>query len=172
MANIICSSKSSSDWTPNELITYNIRVVYQDFILFFGTPNYPDPQINKKFSLCKMLPLCKATIFMYTFLCTMDLAMSSHPGKESAVDDFTIILFGLLRYTGRAVGQVTRTRKDLLFWVCDEERYAKKGVCIIDNQDILLLVQEDKWHLDHTDPELQLIEEGITAFHNNNNMCV
>lgn len=52
--------------------------------------------------------------------------------------------------------------------VCGEERHAKTDVCIIDDSEILLLVQEDKRHIDGSDPEPQLIAEAIAAFYNNN----
>jgi len=42
----------------------------------------------------------------------------------------------------------------------------------MDNQDILLFAQEDKKHLDGTDPETQLILEGIAAFYDSNNARV
>ena len=172
MANIIRSSKSSSDWTPNDLIAYNIKVVYQNFTTFFGNPNPPDPQINNEVLTVQEIDTVQ-TDEAYTFLRTMDLAMSTSPGEESAVDDFAVDLFRLLRYTGRAVGRIARTRKDLPFWICGEERRAKTDVCIMsDNHDILLLAQEDKQHLDDTDPEPKLIAGGIAAFYNNNNTRV
>lgn len=128
MANITRSSKSGSDWTPNELLAYNIRVVYQDFATFFGAQNLPDPQINNEVLIAQDVATVQSDD-AYTFLRTMDLAMSTPPGKESAVNDFAVNLFRILRYTGRAVGRVARTRKDLLFWVCGEERHAKADVC-------------------------------------------
>lgn len=172
MANITRSSKSGSDWTPNELLAYNIRVVYQDFATFFGAQNLPDPQINNEVLIAQDVATVQSDD-AYTFLRTMDLAMSTPPGKESAVNDFSVNLFRILRYTGsRAVGRVARTRKDLLFWVCGEERHAKADVCIMDIEDILILVQEDKRHLDGSDPEPPLIAQGIAAFYNNNNTRV
>ncbi|KAI9459996.1 hypothetical protein HD554DRAFT_1605116 [Boletus coccyginus] len=149
MANVIRSSKPGSDWTPNDLIAYNIRVVYQDFATFFGSSNTPDPQVNEVLT-AQLAAQDVATVQSddaYMFLRTMDLAMSPHPGGESVADDFAVVLFRLLRYTGRAVDRVARARKDLLIWVCGEERNAKIDVCIMDSQDILLLVQEDKRHL-------------------------
>lgn len=98
----------------------------------------------------------------------MELAMAISPGEESAVDDFAVHLFRALGYTGRAVARTTRTRKDLPFLVCGEERHAKADVCIMDGLEILLLVQEDKRHLDSSDPEPQLIANAIAAFYNNN----
>jgi hypothetical protein len=170
MANIIRSSKSGSDWTPNELVTYKIRVVYQDFATFFGSPTPPNPQVDSEVLTVQDIVSMQSDD-AFTFLHTMDLVMTTSPGEESAVNDFVVHLFRLLCYTGRAVSRITRTRKDLPFWVCGEERYPKTDVCVMDDQDILLVVQEDKRHLDGmTDPEPQLVVEAIAAFYNNNNM--
>jgi len=171
MANIIRSSKSGSDWTPHELAAYNIRVVYQDFATFFGAQNPPDPQINNEVLTAQDVTTVQSDD-AYTFLRTMDLAMHMSPGEESAVADFVVDLFRILRYTGRDVGRVARTRKDLPFWVCGEERHAKTDVCIMNDQDILLLVQEDKRHMESSNPVPQLIAEAIAAFYNNNNTRV
>lgn len=167
MANLVRSSKPGSDWTPNDLLAYQIRVEYQDSQTFFGLPDLPKPHVDNE-----ILTAPDATATQnddpYYLLRTMDLAMAAPPGEESAVDDFTVQLFSMLRYTGRAVGRVARTRKDLTFWVCGQQRHARTDVCIVDASDILLLVQEDKRHLDDLDPEPQLIAAAIAAFHSNN----
>jgi len=47
--------------------------------------------------------------------------------------------------------------------------YAKTDVCIQNvNSEILLLVQEDKTHINPADPEAQLVAEAIAAFQANN----
>jgi len=171
MANLMRTSKSGSDWTPNDLLAYNIRVEYQDSQTFFGTPNLPQPHVDNE-----VLTAHDAAATQrddpYALLRTMDLAMAVSPGEESAVDDFAVQLFRILCYTGRAVGRVARTRKDLPFWICGEQRHVKADVCIMDAFDILLLVQEDKQHLDGSDPEPQLMAEAIAAFYGNNNTRV
>ncbi|KAK2464807.1 hypothetical protein APHAL10511_003225 [Amanita phalloides] len=171
MANIIRTSKPGRDWTPNDLLAYNISVEYQDSQTFFGIANLPQPHVDNEVLIA---PDAAATQHddPYILLRTMDLAIAIPPGEESAVDDFAVQLFRVLSYTGRAVGRVARTRKDLPFWVCGEQRHAKTDVCIMDGSDILLLVQEDKRHLDGSDPEPQLIAEAIAAFYNNNNTRV
>ncbi|KAF8332395.1 uncharacterized protein EI90DRAFT_3055506 [Cantharellus anzutake] len=79
---------------------------------------------------------------------------------ESAVDDFAAGLFRALGYARR--NRVVHTRKT--------------DVCIIDRDqnDILLLVQEDKRYEegDGADPEAQLIAEAIAAFDTNNKQRV
>lgn len=171
MANLIRTSKSGSDWTPNDLLAYNIRVEYQDSQTFFGTANLPQPNVDDEILIA---PDAAATQHddPYALLRSMDLAMAGRHGEESAVDDFVVQLFRILRYTGRDVGRVVRTRKDLQFWVCGQERHAQTDVCIMNDDDILLLVQEDKRHMDGSDPEPQLIAEAIAAFHCNNKVRV
>jgi hypothetical protein len=63
---------------------------------------------------------------------------------------------------------MTRTRTDIPLLICGEERHAKTDVCIVDSDDILLLIQEDKRHKESKDPEPQLIAEAIAAFQTNN----
>lgn len=171
MANLARSPKSGSDWTPNDLAAYNIRVEYQDSRAFFGIADLPQPHVDDE---VMNAPDAAATQRdePYTLLRTMDLAMAAPYGEESAVDDFAVQLFKMLGYTGRALGRVARTRKDIAFWVCDQESHAKTDVCIMDDSEILLLVQEDKRHLDQSDPEPQLIAEAIAAFYHNNRIRV
>ena len=170
MANLIRTFKSGSDWTPNDLLAYNIRVEYQGSQIFFSIANLPQPRVDNEVLTA---PDAAATQHddSYTLLRIMDLAVAVSPGEESAVD-FVVQLFKVLSYTGRAVGRVSRTRKDLLFWVCGEQKHAKTDVCIVDASDILLFAQEDKRHLDGSDPEPQLIAETIAAFYNKNDTRV
>jgi hypothetical protein len=53
--------------------------------------------------------------------------------------------------------------------MCGQQVYAKTDVCIMDiNSELLLLVQEDKSHINPADPEPQLVAEAIAAFQSNN----
>jgi hypothetical protein len=99
----------------------------------------------------------------------LDLAMMPELG-ETAVDDFVVELFKTLGYVRRE--RVARTRMDLPLLICGESRHAKTDVCIIDRSqnDILLLVQEDK-RLERGEPvnaQAQLVAEAIGAFNENN----
>jgi hypothetical protein len=53
---------------------------------------------------------------------------------------------------------MTRTRADIPLILCGEQCQAKTDVCIVDEDDIILLVQEDK---EWKDPESQLIAVAI-----------
>jgi hypothetical protein len=165
MSQLIRSAKSGSDWTTNELRAYNITVVYQDAATFFERPDLPRPNINSDV-LTAPDPNDAADDNAYELLRHMDLAMSPAPAEESAVDDFAVLLLRALGYTRR--GRVFRTRKDIPLVICGENRHAKTDVCIVDDNEILLLVQEDKRHLENSDPEPQLIAEAIAAFAANN----
>jgi hypothetical protein len=167
MAELIRSAKSGSDWTRNELAAYNIVVEYQDAVTFFGTHILPQPTatINPGV-LTATTPDDATDDGVYELLRMMDLAMCPAPAEESAVDDFAVMLLRALGYNGR--GRVLRTRKDLPLIICGENRHAKTDVCIIDQNEILLLVQEDKRHMYNADPEPQLIAEAIAAFAVNN----
>ncbi|PFH50005.1 hypothetical protein AMATHDRAFT_75875 [Amanita thiersii Skay4041] len=77
----------------------------------------------------------------------MDMAMFPVPGEESAVVDFAT--FRLPTVNRRS--------------------HVKTDVCIVDsNDDILLLIQEDKQYMEPKDSVPQLIAEAIAAFQANN----
>jgi hypothetical protein len=150
----------------NELAAYNIAVEYQNAATFLGTPNLPQPATVNPAVLTTTDPDDAADDGVYELLRTMDLAMSPAPAEESAVDDFAVLLLRALGYNTR--GRSLRTRKDIPLVICGENRLAKTDVCIVDQNKILLLIQEDKRHMDHSDPEPQLIAEAIAAFAANN----
>ncbi|TEB21358.1 hypothetical protein FA13DRAFT_1741998 [Coprinellus micaceus] len=128
----------------------------------------PDPVVRPEEVLLAAEAIQATTDDGYVLLRTLNLAMSILPNEESAVNDFAVALFRACGYTGR--GRVVRTRKDIPLLICGENRHAKTDVCILDDSEILLLVQEDKCHLDDSDPEPQLIAEAIAAFASNNRM--
>ncbi|KAF8905180.1 hypothetical protein CPB84DRAFT_1676753 [Gymnopilus junonius] len=165
MAQLIRSAKSGSDWTSNELAAYNITVVYQDAATFFEMPNLPQPSINS--NVLTTLDYRNAPDDdTYRLLRNLDLATIQVPSEESAVDDFVVVLLRALGYEPR--GRTSRTRKDLTLLVCGENRLVKTDVCLIDGDEIILLVQEDKRYMAPEDPQAQLIAEAIAAFTANN----
>ncbi|KAF8321941.1 uncharacterized protein EI90DRAFT_2937936 [Cantharellus anzutake] len=172
MANLIRSAKSGSDWTQGDLDAYNIYVTPQDTATFFGILVLPEPRVPEE-----ILNVHEADDMMNDenarLIDLLDVAMlpPARESEESAVDDFMVELFRLLGYVGRR--RYARTRKDLFLPICGEIRHAKTDVCIVDRlrNHILLLVQEDKRHGEHSsfaDTEARLIVEGIAAFVYNN----
>lgn len=168
MANLIRSAKSGSDWTLNDLESYNIHTQLQDALTFFGITQLPAPTVD-----AELLNVDNADAMLQDrhaeLINLLDLAMVSSNG-ESAVGDFVVELFKIMGYVRR--NQVARTRKDLHLLICGEYRHAKTDVCIVDRSqnDILVLVQEDK-RLEDREPasaQAQLVAEAVAAFGENN----
>lgn len=99
----------------------------------------------------------------------MDLAMEPVPAEELAVNDFAVCLLTMLGYVPRS--RMARTRADIPLIICGEPWHAKTDVCIVDENDILFLVQEDKGHKERKDPEPQLIAAAIADQQHQTNAC-
>ncbi|KAF9479936.1 hypothetical protein BDN70DRAFT_806160, partial [Pholiota conissans] len=167
MAQFTRKAKSGNDWTSKDLAAYNITVVLQDAATFFETPYpyLPRPDINPDV-LATMTCRYAPDDDTYRFLRHLDLATHQVPAEKSAVDDFAVILLREMGYEPRR--RALRTKKDLPFFVCGENRHATTDVCLIDEDDIILLVQEDKPYMSTEDPVAQLIAKAIAAFATNN----
>jgi hypothetical protein len=167
MANLARSAKSGSDWGRAELAAYNITIDQQDSATFFEMAHLPEPHVP-----AEMLDRLEADDANDLDTCrtisAMDLAMQPIPAEESAVDDFVVRLFDMLGYTTRQLS--VRTRKDIELVICGMSMHVKTDVCLLMNRsEIILLVQEDKRHLqDRGDAEAQLVAEAIAAFQSNN----
>ena len=145
MATLIRSAKSGSDWGRNELRAYNIQVVNEDLVTFFGTRQLPPPTVRTAVLANESYPAAglpnneDRLFFLY-----MHEAMLHSPGEESAVDDLAAHLLTTV----------------------------KTDVCVVDyspqNKGILLLFQEDERFLEQGDAEAQVIAEAIAAFQTNN----
>jgi hypothetical protein len=114
MANLIRSAKSSNDWTLYDLDSFNIRLVYQEALEFFGVQVFPDPAIDPE-----LLDNLEADAMQQDqnaeLVTLLDMAMMQSLG-ESAVDDFTVELFKIMGYVHR--NRVARMRKDVNLLVC------------------------------------------------------
>jgi len=141
MASLLRSPKSGSDWGPSELLAYNIDIQFQDPATFFAVNPLPQPAVADEV-LTRLDADDMTNDSNYKFVRYMDLAMDPVPAEESAVDDFAVI--------------------------CREQCHAKTDVCVVDEDNILLLVQEDKRHKEGKDPEPQLIAGAIAVFQANN----
>lgn len=166
MANLLRTAKSGSDWGQAELHAYNIVVEFQDAPTFFGVNPLPQPAVAAEL-LDNIAANDMANDANYKLLRYMDLAMDPVPSEESAVDDFAVHLLTVLGYAVPRARMV-RTRADIPLTICGQECHAKTDVCIVDSDDILLLVQEDKRHKEPKDPEPQLVAEAIAAFQTTN----
>jgi len=96
----------------------------------------------------------------------LDLAMDPKIGQEVAVDNFAAELLRGLNYDDN--DRIVFIWHALPFLICRENSIAQTDVCIMDDDEILLLLQEDKRLTSMKDPEPQIIAEAIAAFATNN----
>jgi hypothetical protein len=166
MANLIRSAKSGNDWTQNELRAYNILVVELPLTEFFNQNQLPPvPPTLRQF--CETTDRALAPDDdTYKLLHYLDLAQNPKVGQEAAVDNFAARLLEMLGYASGH--RVVVTHQALPLVICGMQCSAQTDVCICDENDYLLLVQEDKRFDNPEDPEPQLIAEAIAAYQRNN----
>ena len=165
MAYLIRNPKSGSEWTQNELDAYNIVVVQRDISAFFGVQSLPDdPECHSDFlKFDSRNP--NTDDLIDDLLWRMNKAMDSN--EESFVDSFAEHLLNMMKYTKRGIH--TTTRKALPFQIGAEQRSAQTDVCIMNDNGVYLLVQEDKTRINETREraEAQLVAEAIAAYQGN-----
>ena len=96
----------------------------------------------------------------------LDLAMGPKIGQEAAVENFVAELLKGLDYDDE--NRLVFIRYTIPFLICGENLFAQNDVCIMDDNEILLLLQENKRLTSMVDPEPQIIAEAIAAFALNN----
>lgn len=60
------------------------------------------------------------------------------------------------------------SRKDILLFICGTWSHARTDICLTNDNEIILLIQEDKRHLELGDPKPLLIAEAVAADQMNN----
>jgi len=165
--------KSGSDWDDKDLQRYNIKIVYQNTLDFFGVSDsesdseLPLPRVHDEV-LTVEYPRAAQHDDAYLLLSTMNHVVNNNQGKDSSVVDFTTHLFRVLGYVGRAECRSTRKKIQVPISEYYLEILAKPDIIIMDKKgQIVLLVQEDKTNLDSsysTHPEVELIAGAIAAF--------
>ncbi|KAH8992722.1 hypothetical protein EDB92DRAFT_1815857 [Lactarius akahatsu] len=138
MAQLLRTPKSGSDWTANELYVQHHR-------------RTSEARRKKR----------KRQLLHY-----LDLATDPKTGQEAAVVNFAAELLKDLEYDDD--NRIVFIRRAIPFLTCREDSIAQIDVCIMDDNDILLLLQEDKILTSMKDPEPQVIAEAIAAFALNN----
>jgi len=166
MAELLRSAKSGSDWTRNELMAYNIRIVPQTPERFFGSA-------AAGVSLAELDPLIitgstdtpNLSDTTLRYLTYLDLA--THASQESVIDEFSRQTLDLLGYSERGLALLTRYNIPLT--ICADNKYAQTDVCLVDGRSmILLILQEDKTMFNSSNPEPQVIAEAIASYQYNN----
>jgi hypothetical protein len=167
MANLLRTAKSGSDWTAHELNAYNINVVPQSKAEFFGDLDFSDPTEPSMQGFMtnetRQTATDKKTKQLLHYL---DLAMDPKVGQEAAVDNFAAELLRGLDYDDN--DRIVFIRHAIPFLTCGQNSVAQTDICILDDDEILLLLQEDKRLTSMKDPEPQVIAEAIAAFALNN----
>ncbi|KAH9970010.1 hypothetical protein BGW80DRAFT_1562443 [Lactifluus volemus] len=166
MANLIRSAKSSSDWSCNDLVAYNITVVAQSPEDFFCTNTEPslddiDPSLINSAVYADNVD--ESTFHYLTFL---DLATKA--AQKTWIDEFARQTLLILGFEERELVMITGLPIPLT--ICgDDRRTAQTDVCLLSRQStILLIVQGDKTLFNGSDPEPQVIAEAIAAYRYNN----
>ncbi|KAI9567120.1 hypothetical protein HD554DRAFT_1026621 [Boletus coccyginus] len=91
-------------------------------------------------------------------------------GQEAAVDNLAAKLLETLWYDNAAsdaADAIVFTRRGLPLVICGENRKAQTDLCIVNDDEIILLVQEDKNITSVKNPQPQVIAEAIAAFGEN-----
>jgi hypothetical protein len=167
MANLLRIAKSGNNWTTAELDAYNITIVPQSKAEFFGTTDFPDPtepsMLGFMTNESRETATDKKTKQLLHYL---NLVMNPKIGLEAAVDNFAAELLRALEYDDN--DRIVFIRHAIPFLICGETSVAQTDVCVMDDDEILLLLQEDKRLTSMKDPEPQVIAEAIAAFAMNN----
>jgi hypothetical protein len=120
--------------------------------------NLPQPDTVNPAVLTATDPDGAADDDIYELFPTMDLAMFPAPAEESAVDDFAVLFLPALGHNTRR--QSLRMRRGTSLWsFVARIGMSKTDACFMNENQILLLVQEDKLHMDHSDLEPKLIAD-------------
>jgi hypothetical protein len=169
MAQLLRTPKSGSDWTASELYiyAYNITVVPQTKMEFFGTVDLPEPggPSLAGFMVAETRQEVRDKRTKQLLHC-LDLAMNPKVGQEAAVGNFAAELLRGLEYDDE--NMIAFIQYAIPFLICGENVVAQTDVCIMDDNEILLLLQEDKNLTSMKDPEPQVIANAIGAFALNN----
>ncbi|KAG2360429.1 hypothetical protein BDR07DRAFT_1360065 [Suillus spraguei] len=163
-------AKPASHWTLRDLASYKITIVDQDSQLFFGRPS------NHKNSWQRQHHW--PTNFMATrdrvgardeesaqLLHFLDLAHI--PGTyETATDTFAIKLLEKLKYNNNKKIVIGQHRLNLA--ICHTNHLTIPNICIMDDDGIICLVQQNKSVRNDADPVAQVVAQAIAVFQENN----
>ena len=180
MARKFCLSKSRSSksrpakmgrkWTQDDMLTYKIKVVYQDLQTFFGITDLPAPNVENDDALTAQDVTTATKHWTAVMLNQLRRVDQTEPADRRATTiDFVRELFTLIRYWGIAPMRLVRMRQPLLF-LGSQGRPPQVDICIVDDTHAVFLAVKMDSHLRGSDPEPRLISEAIAAFHNNNNL--
>jgi hypothetical protein len=174
MTGSVISWESESKCIEVEDEALNIQIEDQNCADFFGVAPLPAAEVPDAILKTYSSEAAEASNDMetYGFLRCMEDVMV--PGAlKSAVDNFALELFRLTRYHNFALGYYAKFGVEFTLRVCDQDRIVQTDVCIVDRNNICLVVQEDRQNAKNPRelPRLgQLVTKAIAAFDNNNRL--
>lgn len=148
-----------------------ISLVSQNKQQFFGVPNLPAPARPALVGFMTTEDRQHAADSeTRKLLHYFDLALDPKVGQEAAIDNFAAKLLEKLGYDD--ADRIIFIRRALPLVICGVSSLAQTNICVMDDDEILLLLQEDNRLLSLKDPEPQVIAEAIAAFAVNNKVRV
>lgn len=156
MANMERKSKSGDNWTYDDLLSYNIRLEYQDFSAFFEATELPEPNLVDPEILTAADAWKTTTNDAYAVLHMMRLShKSTTTENDPATTDFAFLLLRSLGYTKR--DRLVRTRQPYGLIVAGENKIGNSDLTIVDEKNnVMLVFREDKRYRD-VPSDIQLI---------------
>ena len=154
MSSLIRNPKSASDWTHNDLRSYHITVEEQTILSFFNGIELSEHNCPEGFLYNRSVT--------DGLLQSMGEVMDQSGLGKALVDQFERSLFLEIGFANKKI--YPSVRRPLPFLIGGEERSAQTDVCLVYDDTVLLLVQEDKAE---GYEEAQLIAEAIAARQHN-----
>lgn len=143
MAQIVRSAKSANKWTENELIGFNITVNSVDVQTFFNVAQLPPTNVSPIIlnNLDAPPPPAVLTKDEYHFFTYLARAEDTY---ECSVDDLAGHILRMLDFDDVVHRRSLSLKRELAFTMCGEIVYAKLDYTVMDHDNHVLLVQEDK----------------------------
>jgi len=168
-------SKMGRKWTQDDVLAYNIKVVYEDLTTFFGVTDLPPPNVEN--DALTALPAQHSNAAHSHSISNMlfymgRLATNPVPhifNIESLTIQFVKELFSLFHYEDVKKGRFVMTRPTLGYME-SQGRPPQLDICIRDISHAILLVVKADRRSRGFNPEPRLISDAIGAFHNDNIM--
>ena len=159
------------DWTQFELNFFLIKTITLNKQEFFGSANLPAPVIP---SLAGFMTTEDREHAVdgetRKLLHYLDLVLDPQVGQESVVDNFAVKLLEKLGYDDD--DRIIFTRRALPIVVAGEPYTTQVDVCVMDDNNQILLILQDNLMPSLMDPEPQIVAKAIAAFEANNKVQV
>jgi hypothetical protein len=157
-------------WTQDDVLAYNIKVVYQDLTTFFGVTDLPPPVVADEAITAQDRAAAATDFWTCTMLNHMERITEpprvSFGNREYETLDFIIPLFNVIHYADAAQNRFTMSKPDLRY--LGSQGPPVVDICICDDSDAIILVVKVHRRSRGFDPEPRLISGTIAAFHNDN----